>query len=509
MSKIITPRVSRRNILRGSAAMATSLSMGCDTPEGAAGFRQGADLLANVEHIVVLMMENRSFDHYFGALTLPTNHENPELQGEGRQLLAFDRNANPLQQDPDGVMVTGLTGDETNPGAEGETVNLFHLDRRQKLHHLPHKWEPMHDAFNGGKMDGFVKAHHEANKHESLTAGPEVMGIHKREDIPVLYELADNYTLCDRYFCSVMGPTWPNRFFLHAASSGGRKTNKPRPFLDTVWGALDDEGLDGINYFSDMPWATGGMFKMRGLRTMGTFFEHCAEDRLPPFSILDPGFFFAMSDHPGERLSRDFGGNSAHPEMGPNNNLADVLIATIYAALANSPAWERTLFLITYDESGGFHDHVPPPMVNDERDEFRQLGFRVPTLVIGPHVKQGFIDHTQLEHSSVAATLTSRFGIEALNKRVETSNDFSNAIDPELLDNPSAPITLPKVQIDEDELIQKLELIETQHELAFMADNGETPAQYDLRKRHREEVTMLINKAKDFDLIEAPRRNRD
>lgn len=505
-SKIFDPSVSRRNILRGSAAMASALAVGCDNAEPNLGFRADSDLLAGVDHVVVLMMENRSFDHYFGQLTLPTDHENPELRGEGRILLPYDVNRNPLEQDPDGMMVTGLAGTETNIGADGKDVGLFHLDRRQKLHHLPHKWDPMHDAFNGGKMDGFVMAHHNANKEETLTAGPEVMGLHKREDVPVLYELADNYTLCDRYFCSVMGPTWPNRFYLHAASSGGRKTNKPRPFLKSIWGRLADEDLDGINYFSDLPWAAAAMFKARGMRTLGKFFEHCEEDRLPALSVIDPGFFFATSDHPGERLDRDFGGNSAHPEMGPNNNLADVLIATIYSALANSPAWERTLFVITYDESGGFYDHVPPPRTTDERDDFRQMGFRVPTLVIGPHVKPGFIDHTQLEHSSVASTLTERFGIEPINDRVEASNNFANAIDETLLDNPNAPITLPKVTIDEGDLIRKLELVDTQSELGFMADNGETPAELDMRRRHVDEIKNLLRKAHDFDVIEAPRR---
>ena len=502
-------QISRRNMLRGSAAMAGALGVGCDQEQGMPGFRDGAELMANIDHIVVVMMENRSFDHYFGALTLPTDHENPELVGEGRTRLDYDPSKNPLAQDPEGKMVTGLAGTETNPNFDGSTVPLFHLDRRRLLHHLPHKWEPMHDAFNGGKMDGFVKAHHEANKAETLTAGPEVMGIHKREDVPVLYELADNYTLCDRYFCSVMGPTWPNRFFMHAASSGGRKTNKPRPFLDSIWGALDDEGHDGVNYFSDLPWAAAAMFKARGLRTLGTFFEHCKEDRLPAFSIIDPGFFFATSDHPGERLSRAFGGNSAHPEMGPNNNLADVLLATIYAALANSPAWERTMLVITYDESGGFFDHVPPPVNNsEERDEFRQLGFRVPTLVIGPHVKQGFIDHSTLEHSSIIATATNRFGLEPLNQRVATANDFSNAIDPNLLDSPTAPIQLPKVVINEDDLIRKLELIDTQAELGLMADNGQVPADFDLRPRHVDEVKNLLRVAAEYDVVQSPRRMR-
>jgi len=507
-NKIITPNVSRRNIIRGSAAMATALSVGCDQEGGPAGqFRGGADLLGNIDHVVVLMLENRSFDHYFGQLTLPTDHAT--LPGEGRILLPYGAETDFHAADPNGEMVIGLAGDETNPGPDGEAVGLFKQDRSRKLHHLPHKWEPMHDAFNNGANDGFVMAHHNYNKHETLTAGPEVMGIHNRDDVPMLYALADNYTLCDRYHCSVMGPTWPNRFFMHAASSGGRQTNKPRAFLDSIWGSLRDEGLTGRNYFSDLPWATAAMFQARGLRRMSTFFEACEEDRLPEVSILDPGFFFATSDHPGERIDRAFGGNSAHPEMAPNHNLADVLIGTIYSALANSPAWERTMFVITYDESGGLFDHVPPPRnEDDERDEFRQMGFRVPTIVIGPHVKQGFIDHTLLEHCSIASTIDSRFGTEPLNRRAENANDFSSAIDPDLLNDPSDPISLPKITIDEDDLIEKLELVDTQSELAAMADAGETPRDLDDRKRHVDEIKHLLRKAHEFGLIEAPRRKR-
>ena len=491
--------------------MAASLGLGCDVPAGnPVGFRAAGDL-SNIDHFVVLMMENRSFDHYFGALTLPERATDAAFGQGTKEHLGLDED--PLAADPAGDRVIGLTGDETNPGPDGAPVGIHHLDRRRALHHLPHKWEPMHQGFNNGAMDGFVMAHHEANL-EAGDAGPEAMGYHNETDIPVLYKLAEEYTLCDRYFCSVMGPTWPNRFFLHACTSGGRQTNKPRPFLDTIWGRLKDEGLKGRNYFSDLPWASAGFFKLRGLRTLSRFFKDCADGDLPDFSILDPGFFFATSDHPderpirqGDRLDRDFGGNSAHPEMGPNNNLADILIATIYKAIAESPQWKNTALIITYDESGGFHDHVAPPKVHDERDEFRQLGFRVPTLVIGPWMKRGFMDHTQLEHCSVAATIDARFGTEPLNRRAEESNTFANAIDPTLTD-PRDPVELPKVEVDLDELIQHLEINPTQKEMGLLADNGATPGHLDLRRRHKEEMKILFDTARDFDLVSKPRRTR-
>ena len=126
--------------------------------------------------------------------------------------------------------------------------------------------------------------------------------------------------------------------------------------MDSVWDRLRSADLKGLNYFSDLPWAAAAMGKLRGFSRMKSFFEDCESGDLPEFSILDPGFFSSTSDHP-----KEFGGDSDHPEMGPNVNLGQLLISTIYRALAESPKWNKTLFMITYDESGGFYDHVPRP----------------------------------------------------------------------------------------------------------------------------------------------------
>jgi phospholipase C len=474
--------VSRRTILKGAGAVAAGgITVGCGDVQYDGGdddFRDamcegGADLdpdqlLAPVENIVVLMMENRSFDHQFGSLSLLEGRED----------------------------VDGLKGGESNPGANNEKVEIFHLDQFRKLHHLPHNWDPMHSAFNGGKMDGFVKAHHEANKAETLEAGPEVMGFLTRDDLPISYTLADNYTLCDRYFCSVMGPTWPNRFYLHAASSGGRKTNHPKFFMKNIWGALKDKDVRGVNYFSDLPWAAAALGKFTGFSRMSSFFEDAEKGKLPPFSILDPGFFSSTSDHP-----KEFGGDSDHPEMGPNTNLAQLLIATIYKALANSPQWNKTMFIITYDESGGFYDHVAPPSVMDERSEFQQLGFRVPTLVIGPHVRSGCINNNLFEHASVIATATTKWGLEPLNARVDSSLDLSSCIHPDFIGKPNAPIDLPQIEIDEGRLIEKLELLDTQPELRLAADSGDMPRELDLRSEFRQSVRELVRKGTEYGIV--------
>jgi phospholipase C len=473
--------LSRRSLLTGAGALATGSLIGCgefQTAEVGVEFRDAMclggpalspdELLAPIENIVVLMMENRSFDHIFGALSLI----------EGRD------------------DVDGLTGNETNPGPNGESVEIFELDPFRKLHHLPHKWEPMHGAFNGGRMDGFVREHHEANKREADNAGPEVMGFLTRESMPVMYALGDAYTVCDQWYCSVMGPTWPNRFFLHAGSSGGRKSNMPKFGMDTIWSRLRSADLKGINYFSDLPWAAAALGKIRGFSRMKTFFRDAERGQLPEFSILDPGFFSSTSDHP-----KEFGGDSDHPEMGPNVNLGQLLIATIYRALAESPQWSKTLFVITYDESGGFFDHAPPPMTIDERGEFRQLGFRVPSLVIGPHVRSGCINNNVFEHCSVLSTAQRRFGLQRLNDRIDASADLSSAINPEFIGAPQAPISLPEIEIDEERLIEKLMPVDTQPELGLLADAGAIPAELDHRREFKADVRSLVHKARDYGLV--------
>ncbi|HET6582842.1 MAG TPA: alkaline phosphatase family protein, partial [Nannocystaceae bacterium] len=162
------------------------------------------ELLAEIDTIVVVCMENRSFDHYFGSAAFL-----------------------------EGWQIEGLTGDETNDDLDGNPVEVFHLTNYE-VADPPHGWDAVHNQWDGGAMDGFVREH-QMVQPASYT---EVMGYHTRDDIPVLYSLAESYTLCDHWFASVLGPTWPNRFFLHCASSGGQTSNLPEPGLPTIWGAL-------------------------------------------------------------------------------------------------------------------------------------------------------------------------------------------------------------------------------------------------------------------------------
>jgi phospholipase C len=394
------------------------------------------ELLAQVDTIVVVMMENRSLDHYFGSATF-------------REDLA----------------VNGLSGRETNPRIDGTAVQVFQMANLEPAD-PPHGWEACHLQFNLGANDGFV-IQHELEHPESYA---EVMGYHVRSQLPVMYALADEYVLCDHWFASVMGPTWPNRFYLHAATSGGNMSNTPAFGLTTIWDRLADAGLSHANYYSDLAWIWGGVANpgLGFTDSIDEFFAAAEAGTLPAFSIVDPNFGV---------LPGGMGGNDDHPSH--DITLGQIFLASVYQALANSPQWTSCLLIITYDEHGGFYDHVPPPTTTDERPEFQQLGFRVPSLVVGPFVRRGCVDSTQLEHVSVISTATRRFGLAPLNERVTATNDVSSAINPAYLSDPRPPAPIPQLSVSVSEVLSKRGA--GQEELLAMVQRGEIPLPADRR----------------------------
>jgi phospholipase C len=267
-----------------------------------------------------------------------------------------------------------------------------------------------------------------------------------RNQIPVTWALADAYTTCDRWFCSVLGSTQPNRMYWIGASSSGSQSNEPIlegscDDMPTIFHRLSSAGIPWHCYFSDVPAMTlvknldvDGHMK----RLHNDFFLHARDGKLPPVSYIEPGYA-SNDDHPPK-----------HPLMGQQ------LISAVYQALATSPQWERCMLVVTYDENGGFFDHVVPPKTVDERasDGFDQLGFRVPTLLAGPYVKQGNVSSVQYDHTSALKHLQNVFGLEPLNVRCDAANDLTDCIDLDRLSRGEAsdPIQLPAVEIDESML---------------------------------------------------------
>lgn len=405
-------------------------------------------LLANVDTIVVLMMENRSFDHYFGALALE-----------------------------EGLPVDGLVGDESNSDAMGRAVNVFPSNDWVVEEDPPHGWDASHAQWNNGANDGFVTTH----LASGATDPQPVMGYHTREQLPVLYALADNYVLCDQWYASVLGPTWPNRFYLHLATSGGQTENEAVMDLPSVWDRLDDQGISNTYYHSTLAFSiTFG--KLDGLKHVNEFFEDAEAGNLPAVSYIDPAFSFEPNV-----------GNDDHPPADIREGQA--FIASIYNALANSSHWERSLLIITYDEHGGFYDHVAPPNdATDERPEFRQLGFRVPSIIVGPHVRRGCVWSTRLDHVSVISTITRKFGLEPLNERVSATNDVAGAIDPALIDAPRPPTTLPALKMQRRATYQSDVKFGGQTELSRYMDRVSAPVQLDRRTDHDAIMNQLFDR---------------
>jgi phospholipase C len=420
-------RLTRRDVLQGVGAVVGTAVTGCSSDEtapneGPKPALTPKQLLQNIDAIVVVMMENRSFDHYYGAYELLEHRD-----------------------------VDGLGGGESNPAPDGSSVAVVPMTSFTTDPDPPHGWEASRLQFNAGKMDGFVTEY--LKDHE--TADPKnVMGYYSRAELPVSYALADAYSLCNRWFASVMGPTWPNRYYLHCGTSGGMKVNNVIT-LRGIFHVLDDLGISSGYYSSNLPFCAA--YGYPNFRAIAEFYDSAAQGTLPALSIVDPIL-----------TALDTIGNDDHPPADVRDGQS--FLASIHDALAQSPQWNRCLLVVTYDEHGGFYDHVPPPETADELPEFRQLGFRVPSLLIGPQVKRGALINTQFDHSSVIATVSKKFDIEPMTERVAAASDLSSGIDPRFIDNPQPPIQLPALAFEAGQTLYPGRNFGGQVELAQLAD---------------------------------------
>ncbi len=391
-------RVSRREILAGAGVALGAQACTTSTDDTA------DETPATIDHIIVVMMENRSFDHFLGAMTLL----------EGRDDL------------------DGLTADMENAGDDGVPVAPY-PNEIACIADPGHGWDASHGQYNGGVNDGFVRDY----------GGPGVMQYMQRSDLPITWALADQYAVCDAYFCSVMGPTWPNRFYGHAGTSNGMRSNDWPPDgcydMPTVWSKLIEAGIDGRYYYTDLPFQAlfCGAYDVSRRHMLEDFVFDAELGSLAAVTWIDPGFAF-NDDHPPHHVA-----------------LGQEFLALVYKALSRSPQWDRCLLLITYDEHGGFFDHVPPPLTDDDHaaEGFDQLGFRVPVIAIGPYVKQGVVS-TTFDHTSWLKLVCDRFGIEPWTKRIAAAKSLAAVLDTERMARrePMPPIELPVFDFDDDAL---------------------------------------------------------
>jgi phospholipase C len=392
----------------------------------------GKGSLADIKHVVLLMQENRSFDHYFGTLSGVRGFDDPNaLKLPGGQSVFYQ----PDSENPNGYLLP------------------FHLDTRkssaQKIPSTSHAWGVQHEAWNGGKMDQWLRAHRKADG----VHGPYCMGYYNRADIPFQFALADAFTLCDAYHCSVMGPTWPNRMYWMTGTidpdghDGG-------PIIDNV---VPESGCGWTSYAerleqAGISWKVYQQADNYGCNVLESFkvFQHAAKSS-PLYSrgmVRDPEGRFeydATNDKlPAVSWIIPTSFQSEHPDYMPADGAAFVA-SKIDAIAANPEVWAKTLFILNYDENDGIFDHVAPPVppAGAPHEFVHRLpiggGFRVPCILISPWTTGGWVCSETFDHTSALQFLERFTGVHEPNIsawRRHAFGDFTSALK---LNNASEP----------------------------------------------------------------------
>jgi len=380
------------------------------------------DNFPEIQHLVLLIMENHSFDNVLGSL------DRPGVDG-----LTFDAN---------GVAANA------NLDANGNAVRAFHLPTTcQDNFHVSQNWNSSHRAWNGGANDGFV-----------LVSGPEAMGYYTKDDLPVMHALAAEFPVCNRWFCSTLCQTYPNRMFTFAGTSQGaiatdtaERIAASPPAAGTIFDSLTRNGISWKNYAVDlgdtMLWGPSYFLSIAPghFFPIADFFADAALGTLPAFSVISPDAFEASEENP------------------QNVAVGETFVWSVASAIFASPAWSKTALVITYDEHGGYYDHVPPvalPAPGDGippeatilyGDNFTWSGFRVPTIIVSPWARANLVSQTVFDHTSILAFLERKYGLPPLTDRDAAANDMTDLFD---FSHPSfdPPPLLPPPPVVEDEI---------------------------------------------------------
>jgi phospholipase C len=427
--------VSRRDLLRAGAALGLGVAslpllgaLPLETPSlwAAASPRpkplrkpgslpnpklpEGTDTLPQIEHILVVMMENHSFDNYLGMLG----------RGDG---LHRDRKGRPTNTNPDGT---------------GNLIRSFRMPSTCQLSAVPRQdWVSSHTSLQGANQ-GFVKA-----------CSPVAMGYWTGDDIPFYYGLAKAFPVCDRWFGSCLAQTYPNRRFLIAGTAAGivnttidSITKAEAPPNGSIFERLDAHGITWRNYFTDVP----GVAILPKLLQDGAdnivkvdqYFTDAAAGTLPGFAIIDPNF-----DHGSEENSADI-------------RPGEEFVSRVINAAMQGPAWEKTLIIWCYDEHGGYYDHVVPPKAIKPDDippsldpslvgdGYGRYGFRVPAVIVSPYARKKYVSHVVHDHTSILKLVETKWNLPALTYRDANADNLLDSLD--LKGKPAfrEPPTLPK-----------------------------------------------------------------
>lgn len=339
---------------------------------------------APFDHVVLVMMENRSFDHWLGWL--------PGADGRQAGLTYPDRNGTPTATHPLAPDFQGCGHPDPDHSYSGGRVE-----------------------YDGGACDGWLRA----GSNDDFA-----IGYYGQRDLAFFGQAAPRWTVSDRYFAAILAETYPNRIYQHAAQTDRIVNTTDISNLPTIWDRLGQKGLRGRYYYSDVPFLAlwGPKYVAIG-RPFASFLVDAATGNLPEVAFVDPRFVDEDAGTSGDD----------HPHADIRNG--ELFLNLIYTAVTRGPAWRRTLLVINYDEWGGFFDHVPPPTAPiPDADQAAgnadgRLGFRTPVLLVAPWARRGLVSHAQYDHTSVLRLIEARWGLEPLTVRDATATNLADDLD--------------------------------------------------------------------------------
>jgi len=373
--------LSRRGFLGAAAAAAAGAGPLARTALGAST-KLPPPGRSGIDHVVVVMMENRSFDHLLGWL----------------------------------------------PGADGKQAGLAYTDAAGVSHQThalapdfqgcafsdpDHSYDGARVEWNNGACDGWLRAG--ANDLYSI-------GYYRRQDLPFLGKLAPAFTTCDRFFASILGPTFPNRFYSLSGVTDRTSNIESRVDLPTIFDRFAAKKIPAAYYYGNFAFLLLYQRYNAISHRYSVFLQQCRTGKLPAFSYIDPNYTFA-----------DYGpasgnqGNDDHPHA--DIRAGEYFMSTIYNAVVRSPAWPRTLLIFTFDEWGGFFDHVSPPAGPDVKPEYEQRGFRIPAVLVSPYARRGQVAHGTYDHTSILKLVEWRWGLAPLSVRDAAAANLAGALD--------------------------------------------------------------------------------
>lgn len=362
---------------------------------------EGTDLLPQIEHIVIYMQENHSYDSYLGMFP------------EG-----------------DGFRVRHGVPTNSNPDSTGRAVRVAHAaDTCQQGRGVSQSWTATHRQIDGGRMDGFLA-------DDNLNA----MKYWDGTDLPFYWSLANTFPLCDRWFASAPAQTYPNRMYLQAgtcqdliSTDTAKVLSMPHPAGGTIWEKLNAFGISWRDYAWDLPdvllYPKVYSANLDKVRTFPQFLQDCRTGSLPSVSIVSPGV-------------------GAYSEENPSDiQLGEAYSASVINAILGSPAWPKTALVFMYDEHGGYYDHVAPPTAIPPDDiapgvadapgapaAWNQYGLRVPAFVVSPFARRDYVSHVVHDHTSVLRFIETKFNLGALTRRDANADNLLDCLD---LDEPT------------------------------------------------------------------------